>query len=472
MQQSTNRETSRPPDEWSAGTVSVPTAPTAPTAPPPPPAPLAPPPGDAPTLDRAAGAANEAPEAGDASAPPPAEPPATADPAPITASAPPPAEPPATAEPDAPPTPQAGPDPAPITAPAPPPADAATATAPAVTEATEIAPAPGASLQDSAIVVEDVTKRFNGFVAVAGMSLAVRPGTILGVIGPSGSGKTTTLRMMTGSAAPTSGRVRVLGEDPRHFRRATRERIGYMPQQFVLYPDLTVGENVDFVGSLFGLLWRRRRRRVRQVLDVVDLWSVRKRRASDLSGGMQRRLGLACALVHDPSLVILDEPTGGLDPLLRLAIWEELHRLKAAGRTLVVTTQYMGEAAECDMVALISEGRLIALSSPDDLRRDALGGEVVEMETEAPFDGRLLEVLPEVTFVRQTGPRNLLVTVADAASATTAVLAEVEAKGGEVAGVREYRPTFDDVFAALVGRHRAALNGDAAPAAAEREVAA
>ncbi len=370
----------------------------------------------------------------------------------------------------APPVPPAHDAPAPPT----PPGDEPTTLAPPPAEppATGIAPAPGASETNSAIVVQDVTKRFNGFVAVAGMSLTVRPGTILGVIGPSGSGKTTTLRMMTGSAAPTSGRVRVLGEDPRHFRRATRERIGYMPQHFVLYPDLTVSENVDFVGSLFGLLWLRRRRRVRQVLELVDLWSVRKRRASALSGGMQRRLGLACALVHDPSMVILDEPTGGLDPLLRLAIWEELHRLKDAGRTLVVTTQYMGEAAECDMVALISEGRLIALSSPDDLRREALGGEVVEMETTAPFDGRLLEVLPEVTFVRQTGPRNLLVTVVDAASATTAVLDEVEANGGDVRGVREYRPTFDDVFAALVGRHRAALNGDANPAAAEREVAA
>ena len=355
-------------------------------------------------------------------------------------------------------------------APVPPPAEPVPP--PAEPLATGTARAPGASEAESAIVVQDVTKRFKGVVAVAGMSLTVRPGTILGVIGPSGSGKTTTLRMLTGSGAPTSGSVRVLGEDPRHFRRATRERIGYMPQHFVLYPDLTVGENVDFVGSLFGLLWRRRRKRVRQVLELVDLWSVRKRRASDLSGGMQRRLGLACALVHDPSMVILDEPTGGLDPLLRLTIWEELHRLKSAGRTLVVTTQYMGEAAECDMVALISEGRLIALASPDDLRRDALGGEVVEMETTTPFDGRLLEVLPEVTFVRQTGPRNLLVTVVDAATATTAVLAEVEDRGGEVAGVREYRPTFDDVFAALVGRHRAALNGDAAPAAAEREVAA
>ena len=150
---------------------------------------------------------------------------------------------------------------------------------------------------DGAVTFETVTRRFNGTVAVSDMSLHVEAGTIVGIIGPSGAGKTTAVRLMTGGLEPSSGRVRVLGEDPRSFRRRTRERIGSMPQQFTLYPDLTAGENVDFVASLFGLLWLRRRRRVRDVLRLVDLWDVRGRRAGALSGGMQRRLELASGFV-------------------------------------------------------------------------------------------------------------------------------------------------------------------------------
>ena len=255
-----------------------------------------------------------------------------------------------------------------------------TATAPSSPEvATTRAPASRA--RDEMIRLESATVRFDDLVAVSDLTINVRRGTILGVIGPSGAGKTTSIRLMTGGLSPTSGEVRVLGEDPRRFHRRTRERIGYMPQQFTLYPDLTAGENVDFVASLFGLLWFRRRRRVREVLHVVDLWDARGRRATNLSGGQQRRLELACALVHEPELLFLDEPTAGIDPLLRSRIWEELHRLKQAGRTMLVTTQYVNEAEECDQVALIAQGRLAALASPEGLRRMATGGDVVEVET-------------------------------------------------------------------------------------------
>ena len=156
------------------------------------------------------------------------------------------------------------------------------------------------SAPPATVSVEDVTKRFGDFVAVDGVALAVPEGTILGLIGPSGAGKTTVVRMLTGAIAATSGTVRVLAEDPRRFRRRTREQIGYMPQLFSLYPDLTARENVDFVASLFGMLFRRRHQRTRAVLEVVDLWEARGRRAGNLSGGMQRRLELACALVHQP----------------------------------------------------------------------------------------------------------------------------------------------------------------------------
>jgi ABC-2 type transport system ATP-binding protein len=310
----------------------------------------------------------------------------------------------------------------------------------------------GRGSADDAIVLDDVSVMFPEQLAVDRISLVVPTGTILGLIGPSGAGKTTTIRLLTGALAPTSGRVRVLGEEPRKFRRQTRERIGYMPQSFTLYPDLTVRENVDFVGSLFGMIFLSRRRRTKQVLKLVDLWEVRSRRAGRLSGGMQRRLELACALVHDPAMLFLDEPTAGVDPLLRNRIWEELHAHRDAGRTLLVTTQYVNEAESCDQVALIAEGRLLAIATPDALRREAVGGDVVVIETASLFDGQQLTRLPVVRSVRQEGLQRIIVVVEDAGTALPDVVQAVGELGGEVVSAREERPSFDEVFALLVER--------------------
>jgi ABC-2 type transport system ATP-binding protein len=320
---------------------------------------------------------------------------------------------------------------------------------------------------DVAVEMAAVSKRFADVTAVDDLTLRVHEGTILGVIGPSGSGKTTTIRMLTGALGPTEGEVRVLGEDPRRFRRQTRERIGYMPQQFTLYPDLTPRENVDFVASLFGILWRTRHRRTREVLELVDLWDARGRRASELSGGMQRRLELACALVHHPALLFLDEPTAGIDPLLRGRIWDELHRLRDEGRTLLVTTQYVNEAEACDTVALIADGRLIALAPPDELRRMAVGGDIIEIETAAPFDAATLRSLPIVRDVDQLDTSHLRVVVDDASTALPDVVEAVGASGAEVRSASETRPSFDTVFATLVERQRAAEPGDGADETAE-----
>lgn len=326
--------------------------------------------------------------------------------------------------------------------------------APSVVDATSSEPVetPEAS---ASVVVDSVSMRFDDLVAVDGVSLSVPPGTILGIIGPSGAGKSTVVRMLTGSLTPTQGTVRVLGEDPRRFRRATRQRIGYMPQLFSLYPDLTARENVDFVASMFGVLWRTRHRRTREVLELVDLWDARGRRAGALSGGMQRRLELASALVHDPVLLFLDEPTAGIDPMLRARIWVELHRLREGGRTLLVTTQYVNEAEECDAVALISEGRLIALATPDALRRSAVGGDALDLETTTMVDSAVLERSRGVRRVEQSAARRYRVTVDDASTAVPDVIEAVTAAGAEVASIREARPTFDEVFAILVERGRA-----------------
>jgi ABC-2 type transport system ATP-binding protein len=225
-----------------------------------------------------------------------------------------------------------------------------------------------------------------------------------------------------------------------------------MPQHFVLYEELTATENVSFVASLFGLLWPKRGRRVREVLKLVDLWEARGRRARQLSGGMQRRLELACALVHDPVLLFVDEPTAGLDPILRQKVWAEFRRLREMGRTLVVTTQYVAEAEYCDAVAVLARGRLIALAAPEELRRMALGGEVVEIETAQAFDGSSLTHLPGIRAVKQSSPRKFLVIADDAGAATPRVLQAISAAGVEVISSSEYRPSFDEVFAELVSK--------------------
>ena len=318
-----------------------------------------------------------------------------------------------------------------------------------------------------AVIIDRAMKRFGDDIALRDISLAVREGTILGIIGPSGAGKTTLVRLMTGALAPTEGTLQVMGEDPLHFRRQTRERIGYMPQSFALYPDLTTRENVDFVASLFGLLWWRRHRRTRQVLELVDLWAVRGRRAGRLSGGMQRRLELASALVHDPEILFLDEPTAGIDPLLRARVWQELTRLREDGRTILVTTQYVGEAEQCDAVLLISDGRVIAAGTPGDLRRTAMGGDVVDIETAAPVDAAVIRAVPGMLRIEQRGPTEIRATVDDASKSLPEIVDAITASGGDVASAAETRPSYDEVFAILVERARATIDagggGDEAP---------
>jgi ABC-2 type transport system ATP-binding protein len=327
---------------------------------------------------------------------------------------------------------------------------------PATAPAPVPAPAVPPTTVEPLVVLRGAGRDFGDGVGVFDLDLEVPPGSILGIVGPSGAGKTTTIRLITGALATSAGEIRVLGEDPRRFRRATRERIGYMPQLFTLSLDLTADENVDFVASLFGMLTPRRRRRVREVLELVKLWDVRNRRAGRLSGGMQRRLELASALVHEPQLLLLDEPTAGIDPILRRTIWDELGRLKGEGRTLIVTTQYVTEAEGCDSVALIAGGRLVALGSPEELRREAAGGDVLEAETEKPFDPAALAGKDGILEVRSTGLRTFRVIAEDAGTVTPILDDVVAAAGGSLVTAREEHLSFDEVFAILVERDRRA----------------
>jgi ABC-2 type transport system ATP-binding protein len=299
-----------------------------------------------------------------------------------------------------------------------------------------------------------LAKKFNDDWVVKDVSFEIPRGKIFGFIGPSGSGKTTTLRMMTGIYEPTEGEVRILGHSPHRFNRVVRGRIGYMPQLFVLYPDLTVWENLNFAASIYGMSFFRGKR-LREVLDFVELQGDSHKKVRDISGGMQRRLSLACTLVHDPEVILLDEPTAGVDPVLRRKFWDHFNEIQQHGRTIFVTTQYVGEAAYCDLIGVLNNGRLLTVNSPDGLRKEVFGGEVVELRTTDPVPFQKLAELREMPLivnrkVARVGDRGLRLIVQDAGTAIPDLTSWFQSQGIHVESVEEELPPFDDVFVELV----------------------
>ncbi len=308
------------------------------------------------------------------------------------------------------------------------------------------------------IEVRNLTKRFGNERILKGLDLTVDRGEIFGLIGPSGSGKSTLLRTLTGYLSPSEGEVEVLGKPPSRFTSKDRRRIGFMPQGFVLYGELSVRQNLNFVAGLYGLRFMKRRRRVREALEFVELWEHRRKTAVNISGGMQRRLQLAAAIVHDPELLFIDEPTANLDPILRRRFWEEFQRLRDEGHTLLVTTQYVGEAERCDRVGLLSDSILVAVGTPDELRRQAFGGELIhlvlggapgrlgELLKALERVGRVVEVRQDEEAEEAASRVRLLVEDADAAvPKVTEVL-----NGTDLRSLAIPKPSFDEVFFRLV----------------------
>jgi ABC-2 type transport system ATP-binding protein len=298
----------------------------------------------------------------------------------------------------------------------------------------------------------NLTKKFGEQTAVENLTFDIPRGKIFGFIGPSGSGKTTTLRMLTGILEPTSGEVSVLGRRPSKFAPRIREQIGYMPQLFALYPDLTVWENMNFAASLYGM-GGFRGKQLRRALEFVELYDDRGKLTRNLSGGMQRRLSLAATLVHDPKLLFLDEPTTAIDPILRAKFWEHFKSLQRAGRTLFITTQYVSEAAHCDLIGVLAEGHLLMVDTPQGLRRHAFGGEVVELHTPERVDYshvQLLQRLPYVRRISRTSDLDLRLIVEEASTAIPALLEWAKEQRINVESITEYLPPFDDVFVELV----------------------
>jgi ABC-2 type transport system ATP-binding protein len=310
------------------------------------------------------------------------------------------------------------------------------------------------NLSGDVVQAHELTKMFGEEAAVDSLTMHVPRGTIFGFIGPSGCGKTTTVRLLTGVHKPTSGQVTVLGKNPYDFTKSDREKIGYLIQSFVLYPELTVWENLNFTASFYGVSLFGRPKRLNKLLEFVELTEDKGKLAGTLSGGMKRRLSLAATLVHNPELLFLDEPTAGIDPLLRRKFWDYFKNLQTEGHTLFVTTQYVGEAAYCDLVGVMYDGKLLMVETPEGLRKKAFGGEIVSIKTSelVRYEHRKkLEVLPFVQGkVKLIGDQEIEVIVDEASTAIPSLMELCRAEGINVETIEEILPPYDDVFVKLI----------------------
>ena len=307
----------------------------------------------------------------------------------------------------------------------------------------------------NAIEMHNLYRTFDENTGVFDLHMELPKGAIFGLIGPSGCGKTTTVRLVAGLYKPDSGTLRVLGQEPQQFTMQIRERIGYMPQQFVLYPNLNVRENIEFVASLYGLSRAERRRRIPMLLELVELADATNRLGAQLSGGMKRRLELACALVHNPMILLADEPTAGIDPLLRAKFWEHFRHLRDEGRTLLVTTQYVGEAAYCDLVGVMREGQLLYIDTPEGLRQRALGGEVVRLTVPSQQIHSAMHTVWQSSLVtdvrRSRTPGKIDIVVPHAAETLPDLIRYLDDQASvTVEQIEEYMPPFDDIFMMLI----------------------
>jgi ABC-2 type transport system ATP-binding protein len=305
-------------------------------------------------------------------------------------------------------------------------------------------------MKDPAIRVDNLVKNFGEFVAVDHVSLEVAKGEIFGFLGPNGAGKSTTIRILCGLLSPTSGSASVGGYDVARDPEAIRRNIGYMSQKFSLYDDLTVQENIDFFSGIYGVPANLRAERKAYVLKMAGLEERRDSMTRLLSGGWKQRLALGCAILHDPPILFLDEPTSGVDPIARREFWDLIYQLSEAGRSILVSTHYMEEAEYCHRLALMYRGRIIALGSPQSLKDERRSRPLLELISSDLFESmRIVQSLPGALDVAVFGG-GLHITVEDEAAAVDRIRAALEERGIEVESLEPIEPTMEDVFVAMI----------------------
>jgi ABC-2 type transport system ATP-binding protein len=303
-----------------------------------------------------------------------------------------------------------------------------------------------------AVHIDKLVKRFGDFVAVDNVSIDVAPGEIFGFLGPNGAGKSTTIRILCGLLAPTSGKATVGGYDVAMQPEEIKKRIGYMSQKFSLYDDLKVEENIEFFGGVYGVSPEKLPERRDYVLKMAGLEDKRAAMTRLLSGGWKQRLALGCAILHNPPILFLDEPTSGVDPIARRNFWHLIYELSATGHTVFVTTHYMDEAEYCHRVALMYGGRVIALGSPAELKTSLGTGHLLNLESSDLLQSMtVLEGMPGILDVAVFGG-GLHVKVENPETAIPQIRRELERAGISVITLEPIQPSMEDVFVSLIER--------------------
>jgi ABC-2 type transport system ATP-binding protein len=300
------------------------------------------------------------------------------------------------------------------------------------------------------VTLKDLSRRFDDFVAVDRVNLEVKKGEIFGFLGPNGAGKSTTIRMLCGILTPSSGSGTVAGLDIIRDAEKIKAVIGYMSQRFSLYEDLTVEENIDFYSGIYRIPPDRKRERKEWVISMAGLTEHRSSRTAVLSGGWKQRLALGCAILHEPPIIFLDEPTSGVDPISRRNFWDLIYHLAEQGVTVFVTTHYMDEAEYCDRLGLIYRGELIALGTPGELKSGFMREEVVEAACDRPNEAMgYIEALAGIRHAALFG-RGLHVVTENAAQAIPAIKEALTARGIHVSRIGKIDPSLEDVFVSLI----------------------
>jgi ABC-2 type transport system ATP-binding protein len=309
-------------------------------------------------------------------------------------------------------------------------------------------------MSDLAIEVNDLTKRFGKFTAVDRLNFTVKRGEIFGFLGANGAGKSTTIRMLCGLLQATSGTAHVGGYDITTQPDMVKQNIGYMSQRFSLYDDLTVEQNIRFFGGVYGLSDSRLKERMRWVLEMADLEGRQESMTKTLSGGWKQRLALGCAILHEPPIIFLDEPTGGVDPLSRRNFWELINRLSGEGVTVLVTTHFLDEAEYCNDIILINAGRLIASGSPTELKTAHITTPLLEVSLTSGSIVESLETVRVQPWAVETSVfgTKLHVMVKDQETGMRAIREVLSAKGMSVARIERIVPSLEDVFLYLLDR--------------------